>query len=387
MLVGILAVGTVGLLLFSGLGSTPPNLSQPEVKTIHSSKSLKNIVSHPVNATYLLPEHFLRSWNKNSLTTLRLLSGIYGLVYLAIFFLVLKFWEDTTTAVIGTILLATSAWFLNVSRLATPDILMMSIIALIACGLWLKHTLRRNLIVLICAVGAAMSLYVPGLIWFVLGGIIWQHRTVKYELSRSKRSSIAIATILLLLIAAPFILSSAEHLDTLLTGLGLPLKWPGPTQLVKNLYHIPESVFYRSTLDPVRHLANLPFLDVFEDTMFVLGTYVFWKYRNLSRSRILFSVTILSILLITLGGGVSYTILLPIVYITITVGILYMWKAWSDVFPKNPFARTAGLALIMLALVLSCNYQLRRYFTAWNNAPETKAVFDQRASISDTIKM
>jgi hypothetical protein len=281
--------------------------------------------------------------------------------------------------------MGTSAWFLNTVRLATPDVLMLAILALLACGLWLKHTFKRNLVMLFCGVAAALSLYIPGLIWFVIGGVIWQRRTVLHELKRTRLWGRIIALSGFIVLAAPFILASSRHVTTLLFGLGLPLKWPDTPQLLKNLIHIPESIFYKTQPNPTRWLGTLPLLDVFEDAMFLLGIYVLWSYRELSRTRILTAIAIVSIVLITLGGEVSYSILIPLVYVTITAGILYLWQAWASVFPRNPVAKGVGIALITLAIILSCNYQLRRYFVAWTSSPTTKAVFNRTAEIFDTI--
>jgi hypothetical protein len=158
---------------------------------------------------------------------------------------------------------------------------------------------------------------------------------------------------------------------------GLPSHFVGVSQIGHNLIRIPVRLFIRGPLDPVQWLGRLPILDIFADAMLVLGAYSFWQHRKLYRSKLLFGGLIVSTALITVGGPVTITVLMPFIYILIAAGILYMLEAWQKVFPHNPVARSFGVGILVIAVALSCNFQLRSYFVAWQNSPTTKAVFNQ----------
>jgi hypothetical protein len=161
--------------------------------------------------------------------------------------------------------------------------------------------------------------------------------------------------------------------------IGLPKHLPKLTQIGHNLVQIPVQLFVHGPSDPVRWLGNLPILDIFVDAMLALGIYTFWQHRKLYRTKLLFGAAIISIFLISVSGPIAITILIPLIYIAAAAGVLYMLEAWQSVFPHNPVARAIGAVVLTIAVAISCSFQLRSYFVAWQHAPTTKAAFNQPA--------
>lgn len=83
-------------------------------------------------------------------------------------------------------------------------------------------------------------------------------------------------------------------------------------------------------------------------------------------------------ILIALGGSLDLSIVMPIVYLWIAAGIAYLLQQWLVVFPRNPIARGIGYGLIIIAVSLSCAYNLRAYFVAYPHDPTNQSVFDER---------
>jgi len=54
-----------------------------------------------------------------------------------------------------------------------------------------------------------------------------------------------------------------------------------------------------------------------------------------------------------------------------------MLQQWFTVFPRNPFARSAGAILMTIVVLLAAYNGFSQYFIAWPNTPETKAVFTE----------
>ena len=237
-----------------------------------------------------------------------------------------------------------------------------------------------------CAAAAGIALYIPGFVWFVLGGLVWQRRIVLYELHQTKVVNKLLAGLLLLVLATPLIWASIKHPAVAQLSVGLPSIWPSPVQFLQNAYHIPLQLFVHGPNNPILWLGQSPILNIFEDAMFILGVYAFWQHRELERTRLLLGLGVLCSVLIIIGGLVTITALIPLIYITIAAGLLYTLEVWFSVFPRNPVARGVGILVLAVAMLVSCNYHLREYFVAWPNAPATHAVFTQPATIFDTIK-
>jgi uncharacterized membrane protein (DUF485 family) len=67
--------------------------------------------------------------------------------------------------------------------------------------------------------------------------------------------------------------------------------------------------------------------------------------------------------------------LVPVVYLILTTGIAYMLHDWFKVFPNNPIARSVGIGVIAVAILLTSVYQTRSYFVAWRYSTETRQAF------------
>ena len=80
-------------------------------------------------------------------------------------------------------------------------------------------------------------------------------------------------------------------------------------------------------------------------------------------------------ILVSLGGAVSISILMPFIYVLVAAGIGLLLDRWQKVFPRNVIAQAVGVGLVSLAVIAVSWYGLRHYFVAWPNAPATKQVF------------
>jgi hypothetical protein len=120
--------------------------------------------------------------------------------------------------------------------------------------------------------------------------------------------------------------------------------------------------------------------------MIFLGGYLYLRYIKLRRVQLCLFVIILGAILSSLGGMVTFTIFIPILYILAANGIGFMIDRWLTVFPRNVIAQSAGYTLIGLAMVTACWYSCTHYFTAWPHNNDTHTVFTLKdAASSDTI--
>jgi hypothetical protein len=221
----------------------------------------------------------------------------------------------------------------------------------------------------------------------LVGGVlVWSHKKIYQASKRVSNYEKIIAIFFGLAILLPLVWSLRLHPTLLKAFFGLPNHFNTPMMLLRNLYNIPLTLFFRSPLSPQYWLGSLPLLNVIETALFVFGIYSIYKSHRLAEPRNVFIYGVLAcVVLIAIGGPVTIAILLPVIYIIIIVGLLYLWSLWMSVFPKNPIALTIGLAFIAVLLAVSCNYQLRRYFIAWQDSPTTSQVFSHSFPRFDTI--
>jgi hypothetical protein len=79
--------------------------------------------------------------------------------------------------------------------------------------------------------------------------------------------------------------------------------------------------------------------------------------------------------LVGMGGPVGLSVLVPLAFVVAAAGIAYLLHEWLKVFPRNPLARGFGVALVTVAVLVSCVYNLRAYFVAWPAVDTTQTIF------------
>jgi hypothetical protein len=363
-------------LLFYRL-NIPGLLSSKEVSTYNHSRSLNFIIHHPINAPYYLVEHYLTQFH-NSIIFARATSAIFGMIIILLVFFILKFWLSIYYAVIGSLIFASTSWYLHTARFDSPNILLIGVLAPLACGIWLKHSNRVRFVLLICSVVVGLTLYVPGLIWFILIGAIGQRRIIIHELMHVPKWVPIAAIIIFLLLVTPLLWSFVQVPSTMKLILGVPVGIDWGWRLLLNLARVPVEIFVRGPLNPSIWLGRIPVLNIFESLMLVLGAYSFWLKRSLDRTKVLVVGLVISLALITFNGATEITLILPFLYMMVAAGVVYMWDLWHSVFPTNPVAKSAGILILGVAIIFSCGYHAREYFVAWPNSPPTNAAYTQK---------
>lgn len=367
--------GAFGFLLYARLGTLLPGYSTAEVQNFQASASLEYIFNHPFNAPFMLITNGLTYFSNHSYLLTRVAATIFGLVTLGAFCWLLQHWYGRRAAIIGTILFASSAWFLHTARMGTPDVLLFGVVTLVACGVWLKKS-SNPVALLLCFAIIASLLYVPGMIWLLALGALWYFKTIDHIFKRHLWI-VSVGAFMLLAAIGPIAWAIYRTPELWKTYFGFPAEgWPQLMEVLRNLYEIPLSFFLRyPDSSPDRWLGTLPILDVFTMAMVFLGGYVCIKHWRLKRVRLLGAILLIGIVLASLGGSVSPTIIVPFVYILAAVGISFLLERWYTVFPRNPIAQGLGIGLVSLAVVAACAYSWRHYYVAWPLNNETRTVY------------
>lgn len=368
-----------GLLLAAGvttfrLSQLLPGINLLEQQTIGSGLTIAGIRQDPVNLPYKMLVWGMHKLNITNSSDFRYISVFIGLFVLLVFFAVVRHWFGFWISAITTFLLLTSSWFLHICRLATPDVGQLAIIVLIGYGLWIKSH-KWPYIALLVGVGlTAISLYIPGLFWVMLIGIIHQRQYLAKALKKTKWL-LPVATMIFLALITPLAWQLFLTPRLGLTIFGVPDSITSAYEVIKNIAVIPVRLTWHGPMDPSVWLPGTPLLDYLSSILALLGLYNFLQYRQLDRSKITMAFLLIAIILCGMTNSSLLGYLLPVIYILVASGLAFMVNQWLTVFPKNPFARGLMICLVAIAVSSVSYYQLSHYFLAWARHPETRATF------------
>jgi hypothetical protein len=375
---GALFIALTGLLALR-LNTLLPGFNGREVQTYHASRNLRYIFHHPVNAPFTLLGRVATALQHgdHSLLYLRVTATGLGLITLAVFCGLLRYWHDTRTAVFGTLLFGTSSWFLHTARLGTSDVLMFGFFTLVACGVWLRAT-NSPFALLIALLISASLLYVPGMIWLVILGIILNWRILD-SIFKQRLWIVTLGALGVVALLAPLGWDIYRTPSIAKALLNLPSSgWPMPLTVLRNFLDVPVRIFVYGRSNPATWLDHLPVLDIFSIVMFVLGGYIYVQHASLQRTKLFLIIFIVGSAVISLGGSASLTLLIPFVYLIVAAGVGYILRQWFTVFPRNPIAQAVGMGAMLVVVGLAVTYQTRQYFVAWPQNTATQAAFTAR---------
>ena len=318
-----------------------------------------------------------------SALALRLPSVIFGLLLLIMMFALIHLWHKEKIAIITVIFLATSSWFLTFARSGTPYIYTAFCVVLIfLSGTMLRHSKNQKRAMVFAAFALPLTLYSPYII-YLLGLFVVLYRKELVAIVRDMdRSNAVVLAIIGLATTLPLLYSFVSSLDNLQVWLGVSDGLPSIRGFAQNILAGVEHILWRSSDNPEFHLGNLAMLDIFTSTMAALGLYHYEQHFKWMRTRFIIYGLGLTLFVFGLSSDEGrYFMAAPIIYILAATGIVTLLNQWNRIFPYNPFARTLALLPLALALLITSQYHLDRYFSAWAYSPNTRKVYAVEPSL------
>ncbi len=375
---GAFLIFTVCFYLFGWkLGSLPAGFSPEEKVAIAASSSIDNIVNNPVNAPHKVPQYAIQKTLGDSPLQMRAVSVFYGILAVFCFYLVIKWWFKYKVALVSTLLFATCPWLVINSRSATATIMLLSSLAIITAYLWLQSSNKHHdSALIVMALAGSLSLYIPGVFWITLVGVI----VAKRPLSKFYKQASSIVRyslpLLVAMLVTPLVYASIINPDILKELLLVPEQLLNPLESIVAIIWAGLGIIWRTRDSMPTTLGNLPILNAFEVVLLIIGS--FWMLTEVKRRRTywIFGSILLTILVVGLGHKEQELLLiLPAIYIIIAGGLHFMYKEWFRVFPRNPLAKWVGIGVISIAVGISLIYSVRYSLIAWPNSPETSSYY------------
>jgi hypothetical protein len=367
----------VSWLLLHKLGSLVGGLSHGEVTAAVTPVGWHGIYHQPLD----LPLKLARSvvfvlFPDHGQTLTRLPNVLFGALAIISFGVLVRLWHGRRTAVLATALFAFGAWTLHNSRLASFDVLYLWAMPTLVCSHYLLRKYFQkpavwygNLIVW------GLLLYIPGLVWLVAADMVMQRRFLLQGWRHHARWWQRLLGIFMWLIWLPLLVVDLGRSGQAMAWLGLPAHFAAPLTIVKQFVAVPVHLFIRGPQYPELWLGRAPILDIFVLVACALGIYFYATHRKSLRSRYLALLAVLGFILVGLGGPVSISLLVPLLYMAAATGLAYLLHDWLKTFPNNPLARSLGVSVVVFAVMLSCLYNYRAYFIAWPHNAVTRVTF------------
>lgn len=356
---------------------------QLQLTVDQNSLSLSQIIFDPFFFLHSLLLLGIQAISFPNLDHVRLASAVMGTIGVIGFYYIIKSWYSPRLAILATLLFGASAWTLNIARYASPESSYLIIPALLAAWLWVIDSQYKPIAIYTALILGIFTLYIPGMVWFLLPALYWQRRVIAQALFRLNPTLITGLCAVILVGIMPLVVSTvfppegSTHISNILTFFGLPNTIPSLSLVWQNLSGSFLHIFVRSPEGSLLGVGTLPLLDIFTSAMAIIGLWVMATSRKLDRTKMVPLLLLGGTLLLSIGGPIYISLLLPILFLLAAEGIGYMLNQWLTVFPRNPFARQLGIGLIVIAVLVTSFFQLTSYFVAWPHTDAAVQAFHQ----------
>lgn len=342
---GLIVLLVVGLLTFAWL-FVPGGLSQQEMSTAVTSSSLTFSLDafRPgtvVNLPYYVLQHL--SFMALGFTTLsiKLPSFILALLSALGVLLLLRMWFKQNVAVLTTILVITTGQFMFLSQNGTPAIVYVFWpIWLLVSALMVSRRARGATLWKIALFAiAALSLYTPFTIYILLAlfSAVVLHPHLRYIVRHLSKVRLSLAFLFALVLVAPLNYAIIFHPEVGWQLLGIPTAWP---DLGANVLRIIQQYFDFSA--PAVGVMMRPIYGLGSMILIALGLIRLFTTKYTASSYIVIAWIILLIPILLINPAYISVAFVPGVLL-MAMGVSLLLSRWYSIFPRNPYARIAGL--------------------------------------------
>jgi len=374
---GLFALIVITLLIVAGL-YIPGGLSQAEMSSVISSSKLSLALNaFDPSLVINLPYHILQRVSIDlfgiSAISIKLPSLLLGAFSALGLLILLRTWFKENVAVLTMVLVFTTGQFLFVAQSGTPGIVyVFGSIWLLVAAMMISRRAKLTGIWKLALFGlAALSLYTPLSIYMLIAllSAIILHPHLRYIVRRLSKVKLALASACGLILIAPLVYVSVRHPSTGLMLLGIPDTMPNiganALQLIKQ---------YFDFISPISATYMTPIYGLGSMILIILGIFRLFTTKYTARSYIISAWIILLIPVLLINPSyISVTFLPGVLLMGMGIGLLF--NRWYRLFPRNPYARIAGLVpLIVLigGMVLS---GIDRYTYGYLYDPRTASNF------------
>lgn len=368
---GLIAIGLIAILVFSGL-FLPGGISNHEMESVINSNSISfsNLGSLAVtNLPYHIIQHISIALFGLSVISIKLPSIIFAFFTAIGLVLLLRHWFKPSIGVLASLIAITTSQFLFIAQDGTPAVLYLfwSVWLILFASLISRQQKFVIYYKIAFFIMAALSLYTP-LSFYTLIAIIIAlaiHPHLRYIVRHLSLPRIAISVVIGLVLLAPLVYSLIKTPSLTLTLLGIPTQWP---DFITNFSQLGTQYFGINT--PIGTTIMTPFFGLGSMLLVGLGIYQIIRDRVTAKSYLIILWTVCLIPVIVFNPNFTAITFLPLVLLMAS-GLNLLLSHWYELFPRNPYARIAGL-IPLVALVIALVFSgADRYVYGYSYDPNT----------------
>lgn len=374
---GIIIAAFTMLLTFAAL-YVPGGLSTNEMMAVAQSPELS--FTRPeslatINAPYYLLQKALFTVLGVTNFSVKLPALLLAIITGIGAVLLLRQWYRPNVAVLATAIMITTGQFLFVAQLGTASInYILWPVWLLLAGIMVTRSGRSKTIwKILFAALIPLSLYTPLSIYLV-GAILSSailHPHIRLQLRRTAWWQKIGLICIILLVLAPLALLIWLKPALAWQLLGIPTVWP--IDIMAHLSQLAGQ--YLSFMTATTGALMTPFVSLGAAILIILGVIRLLETRYTARSYTITAWTVLLIPVIIINPKFTTVTFVPLLLL-LASGIDFLLRSWYRLFPRNPYARIAGLiplTVLVFALIFT---GVTRYVYGYHYDPQTVKNFN-----------
>lgn len=371
----------VALLVLAGI-YTPGGISASEQTAVIKSASI-SLADIGSLALTDLPYHLLQQMSMHVFGvtnfSIKLPSLILALISAIGLIILLRRWFKANIAVLASVIAITTGQFLFIAQNGAPSVLyvLWPVLLLLIGTLVAKQAKFITFWKILFFVVAALSLYTPLSIYtlITLGSAGILHPHLRYIIKHLSKVRLLIACLFGVVILLPLILGIIKDTQLGLSLLGIPNSMP---DFIANVVTLGKQ--YLSFAIPSTTNLMTPVFGLGSMLIISFGIYKLIRTRETTQSYLIITWIICLLPILVTNPRFTSVTFLPLVLL-LANGLSSLLSNWYRLFPRNPYARLAGLIplfILMSALVLS---GLERYAYGYHYDPQTVPHFSKDLSL------
>jgi len=379
---GIVAVGLIAILVFAGLYA-PGGISAAEMQSVITSSSI-NYTDFNSFAITNLPYHALQQLSIAifgvSILSIKLPSIILAFLSAIGMILLLGKWFKPRIAVLASLIAITTGQFIFIAQNGTPSILYLfwsMLLILLASIISRKPTRFRMFFKIAFCIVAGLSLYTPLSIYVLIALVsaIILHPHLRFFIRQLSKPKVIIALVVALLLIVPLGFSIAKNTSLGLILLGIPSQWP---DFGANFAAL--GAEYLGFVKPGGTTIMTPFFELGSMLIIAIGVYYMIRTRETAKSYVIGLWILCLIPVIVLNPNFTSITYLPLV-ILLASGLNTLLGYWYGLFPRNPYARIAGLIPVIILVAVLVTSGIDRYADGYRYDPQIAPNFSNDLSL------
>lgn len=370
---GLLGLLFVGAVIIASV-YTPGGLTQAEIDNLETTISMPDSGYAVTNLPFHLMQLASLSLFGVSIFSIKLPAILLSIVASVAIFFLLRRWFKSNVAVLSMLIMTTTGQYIYIAQSATSHILYITFTALILlfASLTIQKASRQLLWKIGLALSVGLSWYTPYFIYITLGllivALIHPH-TRHHIFKKRERPNWFIASAVFIAAIAPLAYLYATNQSLITSLIGYESL---SVDIVGNLKTLLMTFFW---VEPVVVYGQiLPILDFSSVALILLGVMVLFRQSYTSRSYMIVAWLLLTLPVVLFRPHLVSIISIPL-FILLALGVETLLSEWYKLFPKNPYARGAGLVLLVGLIGIMTISGIDRFVNGYRYSPDAARAF------------